>query len=190
MSADFPKISFEISLEPTTAFPQDARIYCSSYEEALEKAIRAGPVGSKTAKYYYGQILEVVETISGEGEELKTHSSLYQIQQGGSLKKLVSSVAFQEEPTQVKDIEIDALHFFGYIDSLTINLPLDAKLGDMIYFSFNAKENSSISINGPFIGYNVSREFVPGSFNEFIGLWNGQVWAFVVNNIIMETGGQ
>lgn len=190
MSADFPKISFEIALEPTKAFPLDARVYCDSYEDALSKAEKAGEIGSNTAQYYYGQTLEVVETISGEGEELKTRSSLYQIQPGGSLKKLVSSVAFQEEDVQVKDIEIDALHFFGYVDQLTVNLPTNARLGDMIYFSFYAKENSSININGSYIGYDISADFISGSFNEFIGLWNGQVWAFVVNNIVMETGSQ
>lgn len=176
--ADFPKISFEVSLEPTKAFPQDARIYCESYEEALRKAQAAGEVGSNTAKYYYGQVLEVIE----DGR-----SSLYQIQPDHTLSKLISMMAVEEPKVEEKDIIIDVLHFFGAIDTLGVNLPYNAELGDMIYFCFNFKTSSNFYIkSGSYIGFNSTKVLAPNSFHEFIGIWNGQAWAFVVNSIALR----
>ena len=58
--ADFGKLNFSVAFNPTSAFPLDARSYCSSYEEALEKAQQAVPVGSTDGLYYFGEHLVVV----------------------------------------------------------------------------------------------------------------------------------
>lgn len=56
----FGTLNFSTSFDPTSGFPLDARTYCSTYEEAVEKAQQAGPVGSKEHKYHYGLRLFVV----------------------------------------------------------------------------------------------------------------------------------
>lgn len=56
----FGTLNFSTSFDPTSGFPLDARTYCKTYEEALEKAQQAGPVGSKDHKYHYGLRLFVV----------------------------------------------------------------------------------------------------------------------------------
>ena len=56
----FGTLNFSTSFDPTSGFPLDARTYCKTYEEALEKAKQAGPVGSKDHKYHYGLRLFVV----------------------------------------------------------------------------------------------------------------------------------
>lgn len=61
MSLDFGKLNFSVSLNPTSAFPIDARSYFESYADAERAAALAKPVGSSESVYYYGQAIVVVE---------------------------------------------------------------------------------------------------------------------------------
>ena len=58
--ADYGKLNFSVAFNPTSAFPLDARLVFNSYEEALEAARTAGPVGSTDTIYHYGMIFTVV----------------------------------------------------------------------------------------------------------------------------------
>lgn len=59
--ADFGKLNFSVSFNPTSAFPLDARCYFESLKEAEAAAATAKSVGDSTTVYYYGQKLLVVE---------------------------------------------------------------------------------------------------------------------------------
>lgn len=74
--ADFGKVNFSVALNPTSAFPLDARTYFTSLEEAKAAAATAEEVGSTNTVYYIGQKLCVYE-----GEKAKW----YTIQPGGNL---------------------------------------------------------------------------------------------------------
>lgn len=60
--ADFGKLNFSISFNPTSAFPLDARTYFEG-DDALERATAAArqaeAIGSTNTIYYYGQKLLV-----------------------------------------------------------------------------------------------------------------------------------
>lgn len=57
--ADFGKLDFAVSLNPTSAFPVDARCFFDSLALAKAAAATAEEVGSTTTKYYYGMRLLV-----------------------------------------------------------------------------------------------------------------------------------
>lgn len=59
--AEFGKLNFSVSLNPTSAFPLDARCYFSSFEDAQNAAVTAEEAGSTNTTYYFGQQLLVVE---------------------------------------------------------------------------------------------------------------------------------
>lgn len=59
--ADFGKLNFSTSFNPTSAFPLDARCYFTSLAEAQAAAATAEPVGSTNTVYYYGQKFLVYE---------------------------------------------------------------------------------------------------------------------------------
>lgn len=59
--AEFGKLDFAVSLNPTSAFPMDARTYFTSYNEAVAAAATADEVGSTSTKYYYGMKITVVQ---------------------------------------------------------------------------------------------------------------------------------
>ena len=61
MALDFGKLNFSISLNPTSAFPIDARSYFESLTAATAAAASAKPAGSAESVYYYGQQIVVVE---------------------------------------------------------------------------------------------------------------------------------
>lgn len=58
--ADFGKLNFSVALNPTSAFPLDARCYFESLEAAQAAAAKAEEAGSTNTIYYYGQKLVVV----------------------------------------------------------------------------------------------------------------------------------
>ena len=76
----FGKLDFNISFNPTSAFPLDARTEFDTYDAALAAAQTAGEVGNKTSKYHYGMIL----TVHDGGVDK------YVIQRDGTLKKLTA----------------------------------------------------------------------------------------------------
>ena len=72
----FGKLNFSASLNPTSAFPLDARSYFTSLEAAKAAAATAEEVGSSNTVYYYGQKLLVYEN---------NNATWYTIQPGGIL---------------------------------------------------------------------------------------------------------
>ena len=75
--ADFGKLNFSTSFNPTSAFPLDARCYFTSLGKAQEAAASAEEVGSTNTVYYFGQKLLV-----DDGESVVW----YTIQRDGTLK--------------------------------------------------------------------------------------------------------
>jgi hypothetical protein len=59
--ADFGKLNFQVSFNPTTAFPLDARSYFTSLALAKAAAATAEEVGSKNTVYYFGMPILVSE---------------------------------------------------------------------------------------------------------------------------------
>lgn len=59
--ADFGKLNFSTSFNPTSAFPLDARCYFKSLALAEEVAATAEEVGSTNTVYYFGQKILVSE---------------------------------------------------------------------------------------------------------------------------------
>ena len=57
--ADFGKLNFAVALNPTSAFPLDARCYFNSLALAKAAAATAERVGSTNTVYYYGMRLMV-----------------------------------------------------------------------------------------------------------------------------------
>ena len=60
--ADFGKLNFSVSFNPTSAFPLDARCYFESLTLAQAAAAKAEAAGSTNTVYYIGQKLLVVES--------------------------------------------------------------------------------------------------------------------------------
>lgn len=54
-------LNYSVALNPTAAFPVDARSLFDSYDKAVAAARTAEPAGSKNTVYYIGEILTVVE---------------------------------------------------------------------------------------------------------------------------------
>ena len=59
--ADFGKLNFSVSFNPTSGFPLDARYYFSTLASAQEAAASAVEVGSADGTYFIGQNIVVVE---------------------------------------------------------------------------------------------------------------------------------
>lgn len=59
--ADFGKLNFSASFNPTSAFPLDARCYFESLEDAKKAAASAKPVGDTSTIYHYGMKVLVHE---------------------------------------------------------------------------------------------------------------------------------
>ena len=107
MSLDFGKLNFSVSLNPTSAFPLDARSYFESLESANAAAATAEEVGSKNTIYYYGQIIVVVEN---------NLATLYIIQPDKTLAPIGStaeSSSFEIDPNQFifEDGQLSLLDF-------------------------------------------------------------------------------
>ena len=75
--AEFGKLNFSVSFNPTSGFPIDARYYFDTLAAAQEAAAAAVEVGSSDGAYFYGMNLVVVE--SGE-------ATMYVIQPNKTLK--------------------------------------------------------------------------------------------------------
>lgn len=91
--AEFGKLNFSVSFNPTSAFPLDARSYFETLTEAQAAAATAGEVGSSTTTYYYGQTLVVVE--SGV-------ATLYTIQPDKTLKAAGGTVLGDDKSIKVE----------------------------------------------------------------------------------------
>ena len=60
--AEFGKLNFSVSFNPTSGFPLDARYYFDSLDAATTAAQGAVEVGSSDGTYFYGMNLVVVES--------------------------------------------------------------------------------------------------------------------------------
>lgn len=88
--AEFGKLNFSVALNPTSAFPLDARSYFKSLAEAEAAAKTAQEAGSTETVYYYGQTLVVVE----DGA-----ATLYLIQPDKTLKAISGGTTDHNELT-------------------------------------------------------------------------------------------
>lgn len=92
--ANYGKLNFAVSLNPTSAFPLDNRTYFESMDEALAAASTAGPAGSKDTAYHFGMTLTVYENGA---------VSKFIIQPNKTLLQLTTAVEVtQEEYDQMK----------------------------------------------------------------------------------------
>lgn len=88
--AEFGKLNFSVALNPTSAFPLDARCYFNSLALAKAAAATAESVGSTDTVYYYGMKL-MVDLLDG------TTPKWYIIQADGTLKEDSTSTIINGE---------------------------------------------------------------------------------------------
>lgn len=88
--AEFGKLNFSVALNPTSAFPLDARCYFNSLALAKVAAATAESVGSTNTVYYYGMKL-MVDLLDG------TTPKWYIIQADKTLKEDTSNTVVNGE---------------------------------------------------------------------------------------------
>lgn len=81
--ADFGKLNFSTSFNPTSAFPLDARCYFDTLAAAQAAAATAEEVGSSNTVYYYGQKLVVVTGGTATWYTIQPDKTLVQDGTGG-----------------------------------------------------------------------------------------------------------
>lgn len=82
--ADFGKLNFSTSFNPTSAFPIDARCYFNSLALAKAAAATAEEVGSSNTVYYYGQKLMVDDGTTTKWYTIQRDRTLLEEGSGGS----------------------------------------------------------------------------------------------------------
>lgn len=82
--ADYGKLNFSVSFNPTSAFPLDARSYFESFTDAQNAAAKAEEAGSTNTVYYIGQKLLVVEDGTATWYTIQPDKSLLEDGTGGS----------------------------------------------------------------------------------------------------------
>ena len=92
--ADFGKLNFSVSFNPTSAFPLDARYYFDRKDAADEAASAAVEVGSSDGTYFIGQTIAVNES------EVVT---LYTIQPNKTLKEVGSVTLGDDKSITIVD---------------------------------------------------------------------------------------
>lgn len=100
--AEFGKLNFSVSFNPTSAFPLDARSYFESLTQATAAAATADVAGSSTTTYYYGQTVVVVEN---------SVATLYIIQPDKTLKEVGSVLVGDGKSITVEDGKIKIVGF-------------------------------------------------------------------------------
>lgn len=100
--AEFGKLNFSVSFNPTSAFPLDARSYFESLTQATAAAATADVAGSSTTTYYYGQTVVVVEN---------SVATLYIIQPDKTLKEVGSVPVGDGKSITVEDGKIKIVGF-------------------------------------------------------------------------------
>lgn len=100
--AEFGKLNFSVSFNPTSAFPLDARSYFESLTQATAAAATADVAGSSTTTYYYGQTVVVVEN---------GVATLYIIQPDKTLKEVGSVPVGDGKSITVEDGKIKIVGF-------------------------------------------------------------------------------
>lgn len=100
--AEFGKLNFSVSFNPTSAFPLDTRSYFESLTQATAAAATADVAGSSTTTYYYGQTVVVVEN---------GVATLYIIQPDKTLKEVGSVPVGDGKSITVEDGKIKIVGF-------------------------------------------------------------------------------
>lgn len=126
--ADYGKLNFSVALNPTSAFPLDARCYFNSLALAKAAAATAERVGSKDTVYYYGQRL-MVDLLDGSTPKW------YIIQSNGTLIEegltLIGGASFTTDKTLT----------LGDDDVLKVNTTEKIEPGNMLPVTANAVYN-------------------------------------------------
>lgn len=126
--ADYGKLNFSVALNPTSAFPLDARCYFNSLALAKAAAATAERVGSKNTVYYYGQRL-MVDPLDG------TTPKWYIIQADKTLveddKTLIGGATFDTDKTLT----------LGDDNVLKVNVTEKIEPGNMLPVTANAVYN-------------------------------------------------
>lgn len=97
MAMIFGQMDFNVAFKPTSAFPLDAREYFESYASALAAAQTAVEAGGADSRYYFGQVLRVVEN---------GVAALYQIQPDKTLAPVGGGAALDAINTRVGNAEV------------------------------------------------------------------------------------
>ena len=117
--AEFGKLNFSVSFNPTKAFPLDARYYFDSKSAAEAAAASAVEVGSSEGVYHYGMNLVVVE----DGT-----ATMYMIQPNKTLTKLAST-------TSSGDLTKDVIELQGKVATLESDVAaLESKITSVFNF--------------------------------------------------------
>ena len=117
--AEFGKLNFSVSFNPTKAFPLDARYYFDSKSAAEAAAASAVEVGSSEGVYHYGMNLVVVE----DGT-----ATMYMIQPNKTLTKLAST-------TSSGDLTQDVIELQGKVSALETDVAaLESKITSVFNF--------------------------------------------------------
>ena len=117
--AEFGKLNFSVSFNPTSAFPLDARYYFDSLEAATTAAQSAVEVGSSEGVYHYGMNLVVVE----DGT-----ATMYMIQPNKTLTKLAAT-------TSSGDLAEDVIQLQNQVDTLETDVAaLEHKITSVFSF--------------------------------------------------------
>ena len=103
--AEFGKLNFSVSFNPTSAFPLDARYYFDSLTAAQAAATAAVEVGSSEGTYYFGETVAVVEG---------GIATLYIIQPNGTLEPVKGEGASVEIDETVFEKSGEKLTLKGY----------------------------------------------------------------------------
>lgn len=82
--AEFGKLNFSTSFNPTSAFPLDARCYFNSLALAKAAAATAEEAGSSNTVYFYGQKLMVDDGTSVKWYTIQRDRTLLEDGTGGS----------------------------------------------------------------------------------------------------------
>lgn len=82
--ADFGKLNFSTSFNPTSAFPLDARCYFNSLPLAKAAAATAEEAGSSNTVYYYGMKLLVDDGTTAKWYTIQRDRTLLEDGIGGS----------------------------------------------------------------------------------------------------------
>lgn len=96
--ADFGKLDFSTSFNPTSGFPLDARSYFDSLALAKAAAATAEDIGSKNTKYYFGMKLLVSE----DGVD-----TWYEIKRGANNVGYLAAEGTGESSSGGTDFEVD-----------------------------------------------------------------------------------
>lgn len=118
--AEFGKLNFSVSFNPTSAFPLDARCYFESLEAAQAAAATADVAGSSTTTYYYGETFVVVEN---------SVATLYVVQPDKTLVKVGGDIEFNENVFLTNtDGQLDLYGFADAVAGAQLTKGTDGKL--------------------------------------------------------------